>query len=47
MILRCAACGHTGLDVESRIVPDETPLGYHRESRCIDREACDERKETR
>ena len=43
MILHCALCHHTGLDVESRIVADESPLGYHREPRCVDTEACEER----
>lgn len=43
MILRCTLCHRTGLDVESRIVADESPLGYHREPRCIDETACDER----
>ena len=43
MILRCALCGRTGLDVESRIVSDESPLGYHREPRCVDTESCVER----
>lgn len=45
MILQCALCHHTGLDVESRIVADESPLGYHREPRCVDTEACRERRD--
>ncbi len=44
MIQKCALCDHTGLDVESRIVADESPLGYHREPRCIDVESCLERQ---
>ena len=43
MIQRCLLCGHSGLDVESRIVSDESPLGYHREPRCLDGTACEER----
>ena len=43
MIQKCALCGRTGLDVESRIVADESQLGYHREPRCVDTEACQER----
>ena len=43
MIQRCALCGRTGLDVESRIVSTREKPFYRREPRCIDREACAER----
>lgn len=47
----CAACGHLGYDVETRIVardptPDD-PTEYRAEPRCINRDACDERQEPR
>jgi hypothetical protein len=45
----CAACGHVGYDVSTRIVAreptEDDPTEYRAEPRCINRVACDERQE--
>jgi len=47
----CTACGHTGYDVSTRIVEreptPEDPTPYAAEARCVDPEACDDRREER
>jgi hypothetical protein len=54
-LLTCTACGNTGYDVRTRIVEapegstvrvgtDLIPERFRSEPRCIDRDACDERR---